>query len=149
MRVLLVNMSADRCPALVMTYRNDVIHHLATLDDMSQTMDTMVPMQVLMDIDNSRNPMLLTKERLERAATENQFMNGKIHAIDVRTPFARCIEAEGAKRLCGQSYKKCLDEALIQNFPGLEEYLRDGSAVDLVQPFKPEEDPSVAMTNGV
>ena len=43
----------------------------------------MVPMQVLVDIDNSRNPMTLTKDRLERAATENQFMNGKIHAIDV------------------------------------------------------------------
>ncbi len=60
-----------------------MISHLATLDDMAQTIDTMVPMQVLVDIDNSRNPMLLTKERLERAATENQFMNGKIHAIDV------------------------------------------------------------------
>lgn len=60
-----------------------MISHLATLDDMAQTIDTMVPMQVLVDIDQSRNPMLLTKERLERAATENQFMNGKIHAIDV------------------------------------------------------------------
>lgn len=48
----------------------------------------MIPMQVLADIDNSRNPMLLTKERLERAATENQFMNGKIHAINVTPSFA-------------------------------------------------------------
>lgn len=44
----------------------------------------MIPMQVLADIDNSKNPMQLTRERLERAATENQFMNGKIAAIDVR-----------------------------------------------------------------
>jgi len=43
----------------------------------------MVPMQVLADIDNSRNPMQLSKDRLERAATENQFMNGKIAAITV------------------------------------------------------------------
>ena len=57
---------------------------MATLESMSGSVDTMVPMQVLVDIDNSRNPMQLTKERLERAATENQFMNGKIHAIDVR-----------------------------------------------------------------
>lgn len=28
--------------------------------------------------------MMLTRERLERAATENQFMNGKIQAISVR-----------------------------------------------------------------
>lgn len=40
-------------------------------------------MQVLTDIDNGRNPMHLTKDRLERAATENQFMNAKIKAIDV------------------------------------------------------------------
>lgn len=28
--------------------------------------------------------MVTTKERFERAATENQFMNGKIRAIEVR-----------------------------------------------------------------
>ncbi|OSD01700.1 hypothetical protein PYCCODRAFT_1411892 [Trametes coccinea BRFM310] len=110
---------------------NDVIHHLATLDDMSQHIDTMIPMQVLMEIDNSRNPMLLTKERLERAATENQFMNGKIQAID--------------------SYKKYLDEALVQNFPELREYL-ESSSMDLTQPIKMEEDavgPSAGLSNGV
>lgn len=53
---------------------------------MAQHISTMIPMQVLADIDNSRNPMQLTKERLERAATENQFMNGKIAAITVSLP---------------------------------------------------------------
>lgn len=28
--------------------------------------------------------MITTKDRIERAATENQFMNGKIRAIEVR-----------------------------------------------------------------
>lgn len=51
---------------------------------MAQNIPTMIPFQVLSDIDGARNPMQLTKERLERAATENQFMNGKIAAIDVR-----------------------------------------------------------------
>ena len=51
---------------------------------MAQHASLMIPMQVLADIDNSRNPMQLTRERLERAATENQFMNGKIAAINVR-----------------------------------------------------------------
>ncbi len=45
---------------------------------------TRIPLQVLADIDNARNPMQLTRERLERTATENQFMNGKIAAVDVR-----------------------------------------------------------------
>ena len=50
---------------------------------MAQHCHTMIPLQVLADIDNSRNPMQLTKDRLERAATENQFMNGKIAALEV------------------------------------------------------------------
>ena len=69
---------------------NDVIRRLAALEDMAQAIETMVPMQVLVDIDNSRNPVTLTKDRLERAATENQFMNGKIHAIDVRHRWLFC-----------------------------------------------------------
>ena len=63
--------------------RNEVINHLATIDQLSEHVQTMVPIQVLAEIDNSRNPMQLTRERLERAATENQFMNGKIQAIKV------------------------------------------------------------------
>ena len=62
---------------------NEVVNHLATIDDMAQHIRTMIPIQVLADIDGSRNPMQLTRERLERAATENQFMNGKIAAIEV------------------------------------------------------------------
>ncbi|KAF9246964.1 transcription factor subunit Med10 of mediator complex-domain-containing protein [Melanogaster broomeanus] len=82
---------------------NEVVEHLATIDDMAQNTRTMIPFQVLQDIDNSRNPMQLTKERLERAATENQFMNGKIAAVD--------------------SYRRLLNEALARNFPETAEYL--------------------------
>jgi mediator of RNA polymerase II transcription subunit 10 len=70
--------------------RNQVVDHLATLDHSSQNIQTMIPMQVLLDIDNAKNPMLLTKDRLERAATENQFMNGKIAAIEVSLPLRGC-----------------------------------------------------------
>lgn len=72
---------------------NEVVNHLATLEGMSGSIDTMVPMQVLVDIDNSRNPMQLTKDRIERAATENQFMNGKIHAIDVSRRRRICVSS--------------------------------------------------------
>ncbi|KAF5351499.1 hypothetical protein D9758_007185 [Tetrapyrgos nigripes] len=59
---------------------NDVIETLRKVDERSRDPDlrTMVPMQILLDIDNAKNPMNVTRERLERAATENQFMNGKI-----------------------------------------------------------------------
>jgi len=60
-----------------------VVEYLGGLDDMASHLTTRVPTQVLTDIDNGRNPMHLTKDRLERAATENQFMNGKIKAIEV------------------------------------------------------------------
>ncbi|KAH9978249.1 transcription factor subunit Med10 of mediator complex-domain-containing protein [Lactifluus volemus] len=82
---------------------NEVVRYLAGLDDMASHLTTHVPMQILTDIDNGRNPMHLTKDRLERAATENQFMNGKIQAIE--------------------SYRKLLDEALVQTFPDLAEVL--------------------------
>ncbi|PSR72894.1 hypothetical protein PHLCEN_2v11261 [Hermanssonia centrifuga] len=82
---------------------NDVISHLRTIDDMSQHVPTMIPIQVLAEIDNARNPMQLTKERLERAATENQFMNGKIQAIN--------------------SYRSYFNDALLQSFPEMEEHL--------------------------
>jgi len=82
---------------------NQVVDHLATLDHSSQSIQTMIPMQVLLDIDNAKNPMLLTKDRLERAATENQFMNGKITAIE--------------------SYRYYLNEALVQTFSELAPHL--------------------------
>lgn len=62
---------------------NQVVQHLINVDDMALNTRTMIPMQILTDIDNARNPMQLTRERLERTATENQFMNGKIAAIAV------------------------------------------------------------------
>ncbi|KAJ6618226.1 transcription factor subunit Med10 of mediator complex-domain-containing protein [Mycena sp. CBHHK59/15] len=88
---------------------NEVITHLAAVDDMAQGLRTMVPIQVLTDIDNTRNPMQLTRERLERAATENQFMNGKIVAIE--------------------SYRTYLNEALVQSFPELADVIRPPAAV--------------------
>ncbi|KAF5333431.1 hypothetical protein D9611_002340 [Ephemerocybe angulata] len=83
---------------------NDVVTHLSTIDDMSQHVRTMIPMQILTDIDNARNPMQITKERIERAATENQFMNGKIAALT--------------------SYHELLCESLCTNFPDLAKELR-------------------------
>jgi hypothetical protein len=70
---------------ILLKFRNDVIDCLTKVDDQSRNPElrTMVPMQILLDIDNAKNPMNVTRERLERAATENQFMNGKIQAIQV------------------------------------------------------------------
>ncbi|KAG6919460.1 hypothetical protein DXG01_005719 [Tephrocybe rancida] len=106
---------------------NEVVNHLGTIDDMAQHISTMIPLQVLTEIDNSRNPMQLTRERLERAATENQFMNGKIAAID--------------------SYRKYLDDALAQNFPELEAYFQ-GQADDGQPVMMAIDTNSEPVTNG-
>lgn len=71
-----------------------MVHYLEKIDEKSQHVRTMIPLQVLADIDGARNPMQLTRERLERAATENQFMNGKIAAIEVSLLCNTRLEAE-------------------------------------------------------
>jgi mediator of RNA polymerase II transcription subunit 10 len=88
---------------------------------MAARTQTMIPFQVLVDIDSSKNPMQLTRERLERAATENQWMNGKIEAITVR--IILFIHTRFYLTSFSKSYRKYLNEALIQNFPDLEEFL--------------------------
>ncbi|KZT39801.1 hypothetical protein SISSUDRAFT_984350 [Sistotremastrum suecicum HHB10207 ss-3] len=87
---------------------NEVVRHLATIEDLSRNVTTTIPIQVLADVDNARNPMILTRDRIERAALENQFMNGKIDAI--------------------QTYTELLDSALEQAFPELSPYLNPDSA---------------------
>ena len=97
----------------------------------------MVPLQVLADIDNARNPMQLTRERLERAATENQFMNGKIVALDVRGFLPLFLFLCGcwvldvliASGLRFQSYRQHLDQALALSFPELVPHLRPPPSV--------------------
>jgi len=86
---------------------------------MAQNIQTMIPFQVLSDIDSARNPMQLTRDRLERAAAENQFMNGKMAAIDVSVFPYNLILIDAFP----QSYRKLLNEALEISFPETAEYL--------------------------
>jgi mediator of RNA polymerase II transcription subunit 10 len=47
----------------------------------------MIPLKVLQDIDDTSNPDMTTKARLESTAAENQFINGKMTAIKVRLSY--------------------------------------------------------------
>jgi len=76
---------------------NEVVHHLTTIDDMAQNIRTMIPFQVLQDIDNARNPMQLTKDRLN------------LHVSLIA--------------ILPQSYRQSLNEALAKSFPETAEYL--------------------------
>jgi len=108
--------------------RNQVADHLAALDHSSQNIRTMIPTQVLLDIDSAKNPMLLTKDRLERAATENQFMNGKISAIEVSLLSSRVLTRSLTPL---QSYRSYLNEALVQSFPELAPHLTRHDMVEV------------------
>ncbi|KAF9518407.1 hypothetical protein BS47DRAFT_296690 [Hydnum rufescens UP504] len=61
----------------------EVISQLSELDAMKDSLRCRIPMQVLRDIDSNRNPHLVTKDRVERAAAENQFTSGKLAAIEL------------------------------------------------------------------
>jgi mediator of RNA polymerase II transcription subunit 10 len=107
---------------------NEVVGYLGGLDDMASHLTTRVPMQILTDIDNGRNPMHLTKDRLERAATENQFMNAKIKAIE--------------------SYRTQLNEALVRTFPDLAEVIPSANEVRSQGPVAAGSAESTSVTNG-
>jgi len=115
---------------------NQVVEHLAAVEELSQQIDTMIPMQILAEIDNGRNPMQLSRDRIERAALENQFMHGKMHAIE--------------------TYTQLLDKALCENFPELTSYLQpeekgkeketDGTSEEMTSPNEVSE---MIALNGV
>jgi hypothetical protein len=43
-----------------------------------------VPLDVLREVENGSNSEKMTREAVDRAVSENQFMNGKIWAVQVR-----------------------------------------------------------------
>jgi len=90
----------ERAATQVSAKVDQLVHHLSEIERIAQHIDSLVPIQVLDDIDNSRNPTIVTKDRIERAATENQFTNGKLEAIE--------------------TYATMLDAGLREHFPEME-----------------------------
>lgn len=68
--------------------------------------------------------MSLTRERIERAAVENQFMNGKIAAVQVIKHVLEYLLGDSLTVLISQSYKSLLDVALAEHFPELTPHLQ-------------------------
>lgn len=81
--------------------------------------------------------MSVTKDRLERAATENQFMNGKIKAIEVLVFFSFvscCLKLT----VPSKSYRALLDNSLLEHFPELGPYIKSGLEEPSNSNFKSE-----------
>ncbi|KZO93781.1 hypothetical protein CALVIDRAFT_600496 [Calocera viscosa TUFC12733] len=59
----------------------EVVDSLAQLDELGPLLEEWVPVQVLEYLDEGRNPDDYTRTMLELTAAENQFTNGKVHAV--------------------------------------------------------------------
>ncbi|KAG8924901.1 hypothetical protein FRC02_010129 [Tulasnella sp. 418] len=89
---------------------NQVIAQLAELDAQKESLTQNIPFDVVLDIDNNRNPNRTAKDRIENTAVQNQFVNAQILAV--------------------RSYRSLLKDALIENFPELAPHLDVSKAED-------------------
>ncbi|ORX49083.1 hypothetical protein DM01DRAFT_18760 [Hesseltinella vesiculosa] len=74
--------------------RNTILGHFKSMDDLKDQLTEFVPEEVINFVENGKNPELFTQAFLSRAASENQFTNGKIQAVD---DFRSLLSAEFAK----------------------------------------------------
>ncbi|KDN40546.1 hypothetical protein RSAG8_08018, partial [Rhizoctonia solani AG-8 WAC10335] len=82
---------------------DQLVEHLGELEKLSSKLDMNVPLEVFADIDQNKNPNNITKNRIDDTAAENQWINGRLHAIE--------------------SYRNMLGEALYEHFPALQPHL--------------------------
>ncbi|CAE6427040.1 unnamed protein product [Rhizoctonia solani] len=91
-------------PAGLVGVRVDqLVEHLGELEKLSAKLDMNVPLEVFADIDQNKNPNNITKNRVDDTAAENQWINGRLHAIE--------------------TYRNMLGEALYEHFPALQPHL--------------------------
>ncbi|CAO3618990.1 unnamed protein product [Cunninghamella blakesleeana] len=67
---------------LVWNKVNSVIEKYKTINELKDELNLFIPEEVINYVENGKNPDLFTQGFISRAATENQFTNGKIQAID-------------------------------------------------------------------
>ncbi|CAE6451094.1 unnamed protein product [Rhizoctonia solani] len=82
---------------------DQLVEHLGELEKLSSKLDMNVPLEVFADIDQNKNPNNITKNRIDDTAAENQWINGRLHAIE--------------------TYRNMLGEALYEHFPALQPHL--------------------------
>ncbi|CEL52755.1 Mediator of RNA polymerase II transcription subunit 10 OS=Ustilago maydis (strain 521 / FGSC 9021) GN=NUT2 PE=3 SV=1 [Rhizoctonia solani AG-1 IB] len=82
---------------------DQLVEHLGELERLSSKLDMNVPLDVFRDIDQNKNPNNITKNLIDDTAAENQWINGRLHAIE--------------------TYRDMLGEALREHFPALQPHL--------------------------
>ncbi|EJU05979.1 hypothetical protein DACRYDRAFT_97632 [Dacryopinax primogenitus] len=81
----------------------EVVDKLQQLEEAAPGLDEWVPIQVLEYLDEGRNPDDYTRTMLELTAAENQFTNGKVHAV--------------------HSYLQLLSAGIAEAFPDMAEFV--------------------------
>ncbi|KAG2232642.1 mediator complex, subunit Med10 [Thamnidium elegans] len=61
---------------------NSVIDHYQKIDELKDGIESFIPEEVINFVEHGKNPDIFTQGFVERAATENQFTNGKIKAVN-------------------------------------------------------------------
>ncbi|CAO3627735.1 unnamed protein product [Mucor hiemalis] len=80
---------------------NDIIEHYKEIDHLKDGINSFIPEEVINFVEQGRNPDKFTQDFVERAATENQFTNGKIKAVS--------------------EFRSLLSEEFTKSFPDLYE----------------------------
>ncbi|KAG8736504.1 hypothetical protein FRC11_002604, partial [Ceratobasidium sp. 423] len=101
---MVVQTTNPELPAGLVGARVDqLVEHLGELEKLSSKLDMDVPLEVFADIDQNKNPNNITKNRIDDTAAENQWINGRLHAIE--------------------THRNMLGEVLYEHFPALQPHL--------------------------
>ncbi|KAI8344407.1 transcription factor subunit Med10 of mediator complex-domain-containing protein [Chlamydoabsidia padenii] len=84
---------------------NSVLEHYKQIDELKSGLTSYIPEEVINYVENGQNPDLFTQAFISRTATENQFTNGKIKAVD--------------------SFRSLLSDEFAKSFPDLYENNND------------------------
>ncbi|KAI9018071.1 transcription factor subunit Med10 of mediator complex-domain-containing protein [Phycomyces nitens] len=80
---------------------NSIIDHYQKMDELKDGLEAYVPEEVINYVESGKNPDIFTQTFVERAASENQFTNGKIKAVD--------------------NFRNILSNEFLKSFPELSE----------------------------
>ncbi|CAE6422929.1 unnamed protein product [Rhizoctonia solani] len=78
------SVTPDLPAGLVGARVDQLVEHLGELEKLSSKLDMNVPLEALADIDQNKPPNNITKNRIDNAAAENQWINGWLHAIEAK-----------------------------------------------------------------
>ncbi|KAF8435301.1 transcription factor subunit Med10 of mediator complex-domain-containing protein [Terfezia claveryi] len=106
---------------------NRLVSQYSELDNIKDTLDVNIPKEIVMYVEDGRNPDIYTREFVEIVAKQNQFLNGKMRAFeDFRNVLAEQIkttfpelqgDVEHVLQAISGKYKPKLEETPDQIIP--------------------------------